>query len=100
MGEQRYSSSILDFGTRWRWVVSFTPRPLYSREKSPRYILGRRLGEPQSSSGCYGEEKNLVPRRKSNAGRPARSLSLYQQSYSNSHSCVYTGLKIKAIEIS
>jgi hypothetical protein len=32
--EWRYSSTILDFGTRWRWVVSFTPRPLY-----PRYSL-------------------------------------------------------------
>jgi hypothetical protein len=29
---------ILDVGTRWRWVVSFTPGPLYPQEKSPRYI--------------------------------------------------------------
>jgi hypothetical protein len=27
-GEWRYSSTILDLGTRWRWVVSFTPLPL------------------------------------------------------------------------
>jgi hypothetical protein len=27
-GEWRYSSTILDPGTRWRWVISFTPRPL------------------------------------------------------------------------
>jgi hypothetical protein len=27
---------ILDLGIRWRWVVSFTPRPLYSQGKSPR----------------------------------------------------------------
>jgi hypothetical protein len=33
---------ILDIRTRGRWVVSFTPRPLYSRGKSPRYSLGRR----------------------------------------------------------
>jgi hypothetical protein len=25
MGEWRYSSIILDLGTRWRWVVTFTP---------------------------------------------------------------------------
>jgi hypothetical protein len=35
---------ILDLGTRWRSVVSFTPRPLYSQEKSPWYPLDRRLG--------------------------------------------------------
>jgi hypothetical protein len=26
---------ILDLGNRWRWVVSFTPRPLYLQGKSP-----------------------------------------------------------------
>jgi hypothetical protein len=41
---------ILDFGTRWRWVVSFTPRLWYP--------LDRRLGGPQSRSGRGGEEKN------------------------------------------
>jgi hypothetical protein len=45
-GEWRYSSthsltSALDGG-----VVSFTPRPLYPQEKSPRYPLDRRLGGP------------------------------------------------------
>jgi len=34
---------ILDLDTRWRWVVSFTPRPFYSQGKSPRYPLVRRL---------------------------------------------------------
>jgi hypothetical protein len=28
-GEWRYSSTFLDLDTRWRWVVSFTPLPLY-----------------------------------------------------------------------
>jgi hypothetical protein len=28
-GEWRYSSTILNLGTRWMWVVSFTPRPFY-----------------------------------------------------------------------
>jgi hypothetical protein len=27
--EWRYSFIILDLGTRWRWVVSLTPQPLY-----------------------------------------------------------------------
>jgi hypothetical protein len=39
-------------------VVSFTTRPLYPQGKSPWYPLDRRLGGPQSRSGCGGEEKN------------------------------------------
>jgi hypothetical protein len=50
------AAHILNFGTRWRWVASFTPRPLYSRGKSPWYPLNRRLGGPQSWAGCGGEE--------------------------------------------
>jgi len=26
---------ILNMGIRWRWVVSFTPRPLYPQGNSP-----------------------------------------------------------------
>jgi hypothetical protein len=36
-------------------MVSFTPRPLYPQGKSPWYPLDRRLGGPQSYSGCCGE---------------------------------------------
>jgi hypothetical protein len=50
---------ILDLGTSWRWVVSFTPRPIYLRGKSPRYPLDRRLSGPQNRSGERGEEKIL-----------------------------------------
>jgi hypothetical protein len=32
---------ILDLGTRWRWVVSCTPRPLCIQGKSPLYPLDR-----------------------------------------------------------
>jgi hypothetical protein len=52
---------ILDLGTRWRWVVSFTLRPLYPQGKRPSYPLDRRLGGPQSRSGRGGEEKNSQP---------------------------------------
>jgi hypothetical protein len=33
---------FLDLGTSWRWVVSFTPLPLYPRERAPgtHYIGG------------------------------------------------------------
>jgi hypothetical protein len=48
---------ILDLGTRWRWVVSFTCRPLYPQGKSLWYPLNRRLVAPQRPSGHGGEEK-------------------------------------------
>jgi hypothetical protein len=69
--EWTYRSSVLDVGTRWRWMVSFTPLPLYSRGKSPRYPLYRRMGGPQSPSGHCGEEKNLAP-----AGNRTRAYQL------------------------
>jgi hypothetical protein len=54
MGEWRYSSTILDLGTRR--TGCFTPG-----ENAPRYPLDRRLGGPQSRSGRCGEQKYLVP---------------------------------------
>jgi hypothetical protein len=47
---------FLDLGISWRWVVSFTSRPLY-----PRYPLNKRLGGPQSWSGRHGEVRILAP---------------------------------------
>jgi hypothetical protein len=52
---------VVNLGTRWRWVVSFTPRPLYARGTSLRYLSGRRLGGPQSRSGRSVDEKNVLP---------------------------------------
>jgi len=54
---------FLDVGTRWRWVLSFTHQPLYTREKAPWYPLDRRLGGLQIRSRCGDEEKNsqLLP---------------------------------------
>jgi hypothetical protein len=45
----------------WRWVVSFTLRPLYPQGKSPWYPLDRKLGGYQSRSGHGGEEKYSQP---------------------------------------
>ena len=50
---------ILNIGTRWRLVVNFMPRPLYS-VKEPRCPLNRRLDGPQSQSGCFEEEKSVL----------------------------------------
>jgi hypothetical protein len=67
---------ILDLGTRWRGMVSFTPRPLYPQGKNSRYPLDRRLSGPQSRSGRGGEEKNSHPRhRKSNPRTPINVVS-------------------------
>jgi hypothetical protein len=73
---------FLDLGTSWRWVVSFTPLPLYPRGKSHRYPLDR-LGGPQSRS----ERKflSLPGLELRSLGRPARSQSLYRLCYPGSH---------------
>jgi len=60
-GSGSTSARILDFGTRWRWVVSFMARPLYPQGKSHWYPLDRRLSGPQSRSERGGEEKNFEP---------------------------------------
>jgi hypothetical protein len=53
---------ILDLGTRWRWAVSLTDRPLYPQGESQWYPLDKRLGGPQNQCGHAGEEKNSQPR--------------------------------------
>jgi hypothetical protein len=58
LGNGSTATRILDLGTRWRWVVSFAPQPLYPQGQSPRYPLNRRLGRLPSRSGRGGEEKN------------------------------------------
>jgi hypothetical protein len=58
LGEWRYSSTIHNLGTRWRWAV-FTPLPLYTRGRCPRYPLDTRPGKPQSWSGRCGEEETV-----------------------------------------
>jgi hypothetical protein len=69
-----FSTSALDGGG---WVVSFTPLTLLPRWHSRHYPLERRLGEPQTRSGRYGDEKNpltlpeIEPRL---LGRSVRSL--------------------------
>jgi hypothetical protein len=87
--------AFFDLGTRWRWLVSFKPRPLWSQGKSLRYPLDRRLGGPQSRSGQRVEEKNsqLPPRIElRSSDRPSRSQSLYRLGYPGSLNIrVHTG---------
>jgi hypothetical protein len=57
-GSGNIAPCILDLGTGWRRVVSFTSWLLYLQGKSPWYSLDRRLGGPWSYSRHDGEEKN------------------------------------------
>jgi hypothetical protein len=50
---------IFKLGTRWRRVVNITPWSL-NPEKLPQYQLNRRLVGPNSRSGRFGEDKNLL----------------------------------------
>jgi hypothetical protein len=76
-GNEGIAPRILNLGTRWRWVVSFKPRPLYPLGMSHRYPLDIRLGGLQNLSGRGGDRKKkipLLPLRELNPSRPARSL--------------------------
>jgi hypothetical protein len=50
---------ILDLGSVWSWVASFTPLLLLPWGKSSRYKLKKGLGESQIRSLCLAEETNL-----------------------------------------
>jgi hypothetical protein len=82
--EWSYSSIVLNLGSRWKWMISFTPLPNCSRGNSPWYPLDRWLGGTESQSGLYGGDKNLLPLRESNpessAVQPV-TWSLYRLSY-------------------
>jgi hypothetical protein len=59
LGSGCVTPHILDLGIRWWWVVRFTPRPLYPQEKRTWCPFYRRLGGPQSQSGCGGKKVKL-----------------------------------------
>jgi hypothetical protein len=56
MGKWRYISTILDLRTRWRWVVIFTPRPIYARGNSPWYPFYGLDGPPNQAESCKVEK--------------------------------------------
>jgi hypothetical protein len=56
MGKWSDTSTVLGVCIRWRLMASFTLQPLYNQ-----YILDKRLGAPQSRSGRFREEKDLLP---------------------------------------
>jgi hypothetical protein len=60
-GSGDIATCIIDLGTRWRWVVRFTPRQLYPQGSITCYPLDRRLDGPQGRSGRGAEDKNSQP---------------------------------------
>jgi len=46
---------------RWKWVVIFKTRWLYTWGKIPRYPWKRRIGGAHSRSGLFGEENSTRP---------------------------------------
>jgi hypothetical protein len=66
-GSECIDPHFIDVGTSWRWLVSFTPLPIYPRIKSTRYPLDRGLGGPQYRSGRRGENNNSWHYRDSNS---------------------------------
>jgi hypothetical protein len=87
MREWRHSSTVLDLGTRWKWVVSFTPLPLYTRGKRPGIQWRGGWVGPRVGLDAV-EKRKILHCQKSNPGRAARSPSLHQLSYPDSTICV------------
>jgi len=87
IGEWRY---IRDLHTRWRWVVSFTHRPLYPREWVPgTHWVGRGVGpiagvdaviKRKIPSPCRASNPTTIqPVAKSYTTELSRPLGSYQQ---------------------
>jgi hypothetical protein len=71
---------ILDLGTSWTWVVSFTPRPLYPQGESPcTHWIGGWVAPKQAWTLWRGEKS--CPYRDPNSDAPPSSQSLYRLRY-------------------
>jgi hypothetical protein len=86
-GSGRIALSILDLGTSWRWVVSVTPRPLYSGEGGLGTHWKGDWVSPRTDRHSVENSKLLtLPGLELRPlGRPARSQSLYRLPYPGSY---------------
>jgi hypothetical protein len=76
MGEWRFSSIFLDLCTTWRWVVSFTPLPLYPGERtSCIHWTGGSVG-PRFGLDAV-EKRKILHCRESKRGLPARRCTYW-----------------------
>jgi hypothetical protein len=80
MSKLRYSSTVLEFGTRWRWVQISRHGPFVChREKLlPGYHC---MGNRVSPTVLCGKEKNSCSNRESNSSSSARSPYVYRLNY-------------------
>jgi hypothetical protein len=69
-------ASDINLGTRWRWVVRFTPRPLYPRRNLLQHSFLTIHGGSQSWAGHYSENKNSCSCQEPNPGCQAFNQSV------------------------
>jgi hypothetical protein len=82
-GVEVWLLTLFHLGTRWKWVVSFTPLPLYPQGNNHRYPLDKRLDEPQA--GREEKTSQPPPEVEPRSSDPlALSQSLYRLSYAGS----------------
>jgi hypothetical protein len=87
----RYSFTIIDLGTRSRWVVNFRLLSLYRRGKSPRCPLDRSVDGTQKTLDAVKKRK-ILNCLESNPGRPAA----HYRDQAIPACCAWcTGLKVK-----
>ena len=55
----KIAALVLNFGTKWRWVVSITPQPLYPQGRRPINPFKTTVAGAQFCSGLFGEENSL-----------------------------------------
>jgi len=77
-GSRSVALLFLEYGTRRRWGVSVTPRPLFTPGKEWVPILQEAGWAP---GPVWTDAENLVTIRIRSPDRPARSQSLYRLSY-------------------
>ena len=73
---------FLDHGTRRRWGVSVTPRPLFTPGEDPVPIVQEAGWAPGS---VWTREENIASTGIRSPDRPARSQSLYRLGYPGPH---------------
>jgi hypothetical protein len=85
-GSECIDPHFLDLGTSWRLVVSFTPLPLYPRERAPGTHLIGGWVEPRADVDNVEKRKFLIlPGLELRPlGRPVRNQSLYRLRYPGS----------------
>jgi hypothetical protein len=82
MGEWRYkySSTTIDFSTRWEWPASRTGRFIPQKTSGAQRVRGSMAFR----TGTEAVEKRTFSCQEQNTGSPARSPSLHRLSYSGS----------------